>query len=73
MSFSVHSYKTIAFKAKHSDKSKCLTCGNMVNNNAIKEKATFDKRGGLKVKGICPICKQFCKWIQNKESKYYGY
>lgn len=50
----------------------CATCKKKVMASALKEKIVPQMNGSYKVKGICPVCKGFAKWIPNKQSEFYG-
>lgn len=71
MSFGYIGHKTYK-KFKSKEITVCITCNNKVNTWKLKQIPTSDKFGNMKVKGVCPICGQFAKWIPNKETKYYG-
>lgn len=71
MGFGYVGYKTYKVM-KNKEVTICITCKNKVDTWKLKQVPMSDKFGNLKVKGICPICKQFAKWLPNSDTKYYG-
>jgi len=48
----------------------CRICKKSFLESKIKETIKLCKNGQYMVKGGCPVCKRFVKWISHKESKY---
>jgi len=66
--------KNIPYRRKESlnDNVICATCKKKVMASSLKEKIVPQMNGSYKVKGICPVCKGFAKWVSNKQSEFYG-
>lgn len=51
----------------------CATCKNEVAQDRLKTQLVPIKNGSLMVKGICPICGNFAKWVTKKHTKFKEY
>ncbi len=50
---------------------KCLQCGQVFKNNRYVESLQVDNSNkGIKIRGECPFCRNWVKWIPYKESEY---
>jgi hypothetical protein len=71
LSLSSYGIKKIKYPKKQTGFVKCASCKNEVEEYRLKE-TVVPVGSGWKLRGDCPICKHFCKWIPNKHSQFYG-
>lgn len=63
-------YKNISIRIPITDYIVCATCKKKVSSRLLKQKVVLKKDGSYAVKGSCPVCRQFAKWIPKTESKW---
>jgi hypothetical protein len=70
MSFSAYG-KKVKYLKQREGYIICASCKNKIAEWTLKQ-TVVPVGQGYKVRGDCPVCKHFAKWLPNNYSGYYG-